>query len=206
MDVHRLPRQGCSTLWDSKHFEQFLDACETGAVAVLAQRVGLVRFEDVESEAAQAGEHAGVGTDARAVLAQGDVAAVMGGVLDLPVCSNRLGGAGGGDRRVGDVEGSLAGLAQQPGFGVAGMDVTLDPDDGGDVRMPAGAGQLGGRIEDGDGAAFVAVAALVVAAGGPERRRGGRDFLDPLMQDRLVVFDTDNQGDVSLRGDLEMFF
>ncbi len=38
---------------------RFLDACETGAVAVLAERVGLVGVEDVESEAAQypSGEH-----------------------------------------------------------------------------------------------------------------------------------------------------
>jgi len=31
-------------------------------------------------------------------------------------------------------------MAQQPGFGVAGVDVALDLDDGGDVRMPSGVG------------------------------------------------------------------
>jgi len=81
--------------------------------------------------------------------------------------------AGGGDRRVGDVEGGLAGMAQQPGLDVAGVDEALDPDDGGDVGMPVGVGQPVRGIEDGDGAAFVAVAALVVAACGPERRRCG---------------------------------
>ena len=45
-------RQGCSTLGNSEHFEQAFDACETGPVAVLAERVGLVCLEDVEGEAA----------------------------------------------------------------------------------------------------------------------------------------------------------
>jgi hypothetical protein len=57
--------QGCSTLWDGEHSEQPFDARESGAVAVLAEGVGPVRLEDVEGEAAQADEHAGVGADAR---------------------------------------------------------------------------------------------------------------------------------------------
>jgi hypothetical protein len=39
--------------------------------------------------------------------------------------------------------------------------------------MPVGVGQTVGGIEDGDGAAFIAVAALVVAVDRPERRCGG---------------------------------
>jgi len=97
-------------------------------------------------------------------------------------------------------------VAQQSGLGVAGIDAALDLDDGGHVRVPVGVGQLVGGIEDGDGAAFVAVAALVVAEGRPERCRGGRDFLDFLVQGRLVVFDPDDQGDVGGCGNLEMFF
>ncbi len=130
----------------------------------------------------------------------------MGGVLDPPVRADSLGGAGGGYRRVRDVEGGLGGIAQQPGFGVAGEGEALDPDDGGDVGMPVGVGQRVGGLEDGDGAAFVAVAARVVGVGGPERRRGGRDLLDALAQDRLVVLDADDQGDAGLCGGLEMFF
>ncbi len=199
-------RQGCSTLRDSEHSEQLSEACEAGPVAILAQGVGAVGLEDVEGEAAQSGEHAGVGADARTVLAQGDVAAVVGGVLDPPVRPDCLGGAGRGHRRVCDVEGGLGGMAQQPGPGVAGVDVALDPDDGGDMRVPVGVGQRVGGIEHGDGAAFIAVAALVMAAGGPERRRGGRDFLDLLVQGRLVVLDADDQGEVGGCGDLERFF
>ena len=70
-----------------------------------------------------------------------------------------LGGAAGGDRPIGDVEGGFGGVVQQPGAGVAGEHVALDTDTGGDVGMPAGIGQFVGRIEDGDDAAFVAVLA-----------------------------------------------
>jgi hypothetical protein len=97
-------------------------------------------------------------------------------------------------------------MAQQPGPGVAGEDIALDTDDGGDVGMPVGVGQFAGRIEDGDGAAFVAVAALVAAVGRPDWLRGGGDFLDLLVQGRLVVLDLNDQGDVGFRRELEMFF
>lgn len=72
-------------------------------------------------------------------------------------------------------------MAQQPGPGTAAEGLALDPDDGGDVRMPICIGQPVSGIEDGDGAAFVAVAARVAAVCGPERRRGGRNLLDPLV-------------------------
>jgi hypothetical protein len=97
-------------------------------------------------------------------------------------------------------------MAQQPGPGVAGEDIALDTDDGGDVGMPVGVGQFAGGIEDGDGAAFVAVAALVAAVGRPDRLRGGGDFLDLLVQGRLVVLDLNDQGDVGFCRELEMFF
>ena len=96
-------------------------------------------------------------------------------------------------------------MAQQPGCGVAGVDVALDPDDGSDVAMPVCVGQRVGGLEDGDGPAFVAVAALVVAVGRAEWWRGGRDLLDPLVQGRLVGLDLDDQGDVGGGGDLELF-
>lgn len=69
-------------------------------VAVLADRIGLVGFEDVESEASQTREDGGVGADTRAVLAEGDVAGVVRGVLHPPVGPHGLCGAGGGERRV----------------------------------------------------------------------------------------------------------
>ena len=157
--------QGCSTLWDDEKSEQIVDAGEGGAVAVLAERAGAVSLEDVEGETAQAGEHAGIGADARAVFAEGDVAAVVGSGLDPPMRAHHLSGAGGGERGIGDVEGGLGGKAQQPGPGIAREDIALDPDDGGDVGVPVGVGQFVGGIEDADGAGFVTVATFVAAMG-----------------------------------------
>src|SRR4051794_30834392 len=142
----------------------------------------------------------------RAILAHGDIAAVVRGGLDGPVGADGLGGAGGGDRRVRDVEGGLGRVSQQPGPGVAGEDVALDADDGGDMVLPAGVGQAACGMEHGDGAAFVAVASAIAAAGRPERRRGRADLLDLLVQGRLVVLDLHDQSDVGCCGDLEMFF
>jgi len=73
-----------------------IDACESGTVAVLRTRRGLIGCENVEGEAAQAGEHAGIGSDARAVFAKSDVAAVMGSVLDTPMPADGIGGSPGG--------------------------------------------------------------------------------------------------------------
>src|ERR1700758_793051 len=86
------------------------EGSEGGAVAVLAERAGAVGLEDVEGETAQAGEHAGIGADARAVFAEGDIAAVVGGGLDPPMRAHRLSGAGGGERGIGDIEGGLVGV------------------------------------------------------------------------------------------------
>jgi len=72
--------------------------------------------------------------------------------------------------------------------------------------MPVGVGQHAIGIEDTDGAAFIAVAALVVAVGRAERCRGGRDLLDLLVQGQLVVFDADDQGDVGRCCGFEVFF
>ena len=198
--------QGCSTLWDTQEPEQVVDACEGGTVAVLAERVGAVGLEDVEGETAQSGEYARVGADARAVLAEGHVAAVVGGGLNPPMPSNGHGSARRGERRVGNVEGGLRGGVQQAGLAVAGKYTALDTNDCGDVRTPVGAGELVGRIEDGDGAALVAVAAYVVTVIGFERRRGFGNCDDLLEQGRLVVLDLDDQRDIGFGCDLEVFF
>ena len=96
----------------------------------------------------------------------------MGGGFDRPVRADRLGGAGGGEWGVRDVEGGLGGVAQQPGACIAREDIALDTDDGGDVGAPVGIGQFVGGIEYADGTGFVAIAALVAAVDRPERRFG----------------------------------
>ena len=119
---------------------------------------------------------------------------------------NSRGSARGGERRVGNIEGGLRGVVQQAGLAVAGKYIALDTNDCGDVGTPVGVGELVGRIEDGDDAAFVAVAAYVVAVIGAERRRGFGDRGDLLEQGRLVVLDLDDQRDIGFGCDLEVFF
>jgi hypothetical protein len=97
-------------------------------------------------------------------------------------------------------------VVQQAGLAVAGKYIALDTNDCRDVGTPVGAGELVGRIEDGDGAALVAVAAYVVTVIGFERRRGFGNRGDLLEQGRLVVLDLDDQRDIGFGCDLEVFF
>ena len=97
-------------------------------------------------------------------------------------------------------------MVQQAGFAITGKDIALDTDDCGDVGTPVGVSELVGRIEDGDGTAFVAVAPFVVTVIGPERRRGFCDPGDLLEQGRLVVLDLGDQRDIGFCCDLEVFF
>src|SRR5215218_10417670 len=119
-----LAHQGCSTLWNAEEVEEAMEAADGGAEAVLGERASAVGLEDVEGEAAAPCEDAGVDADARAILAHGDVTAVVGGVLDLPVISDGDGSAGGGEGGAGEVEGGLGGAAPEAGADAAGEDVT----------------------------------------------------------------------------------
>jgi len=117
-----------------------------------------------------------------------------------------LGSAAGIERFVRDIECRLCGAAQQPGLGAAGVDHAIDTEDGTDMSLPVIVAEFGRRVEDGDGAAFVATAPLVVAVAGAERFGDGGDLGDRLKKGRLVALYLNNQGDVGLLGDLEMFF
>ncbi len=64
-------------LWESNESEQVVDTGESGAIAILGDGASLVSLEDVEGEAAQAGEHAGVGANAGTVFAERYVATVV---------------------------------------------------------------------------------------------------------------------------------
>jgi hypothetical protein len=74
------------------------------------------------------------------------------------------------------------------------------------MGFPVGVVEFAGGIEDADGAAFVAPAPLVAIVAGTERVGGGGDLGDRLEQGRLVALNLNNQGDVGLCGDLEVFF
>jgi hypothetical protein len=72
--------------------------------------------------------------------------------------------------------------------------------------MPFRRGEFFGRIEDRDGAPFVAIAALGTIADLIDRGRCGGDFLDLLVLRWLVVFDLDDQRNIGFGRDLEDFF
>ena len=130
----------------------------------------------------------------------------MRGIFDAPKCADGLGGDGGGERCVGDVEGGIVCQLEQPGFGIACGDGALDLNDGCDMRMPVGIGERAGGVEDGDDAGFVAIAAAVA---GPDdvvwAARSG-DMVDRLFQRRLIVLDLDDEADVAGLGDVDRFF
>ena len=72
--------------------------------------------------------------------------------------------------------------------------------------MPFGAGEFLGRIEDRDGAPFVAIAAPGATADRIDRGRRRSDFLDLLVQCRLIVLDLDDQRSIGRGRGLEGFF
>jgi hypothetical protein len=74
------------------------------------------------------------------------------------------------------------------------------------MGLPVGVGEFVGWIEDGHGAAFVAVTPRIVAPIGVERLGGGRDILDPRVQGRLIDLYLNEEGEVGLFGELEKFF
>lgn len=117
-----------------------------------------------------------------------------------------LGCADGGEGLVGDVESGFGGTAQQPGLGAAGVDDTLDTEDGFDMILPVGVIKFTGGSESCDGAAFVSTAPLAAAMAGTQRLGRGGKFGDRLEQGRLVAFDLNDEVDVGLLGDLEGFF
>jgi hypothetical protein len=120
--------------------------------------------------------------------------------------SNGFGGGSCVELRVRHVESGLSRAVPHSGCGVAGQNPALELDNRLDVRLPLGAAQLVGRVEDGGDARLIAVAASVMTFVVPKRRRGLRDGLDLLVQGRLVVLGLDDQVGIGLSSDLEMFF
>ena len=130
----------------------------------------------------------------------------MRGVFNIPVRADGPRGPSGGDRAVRDVEGGFACRVEQPGCGVTCRDRAFHPDDRGDVGMPIGVGECGGRIKDSDEAGFIAIAAMIAALcaivrGGRRGQAFNRGF-----QGRLIVLDLNDQADFGFLGDLEEFF
>ena len=120
--------------------------------------------------------------------------------------ADRLGRPISSDWVIGHVESGFTGTAQQSGSRGAGVDKALDANDGGDMRLPITSGKRFTRIEDGDGSAFKTAAAVLIVMVGADRGGVGDAARDSLFKRRLVSLDLNDQGDVSLLGDLEMFF
>src|SRR6202012_4038002 len=101
--------QGCSTLLTDSQREYCVETTECGGVSVLIECIVLIASENVVSEAAHAGEDAGVVADARAVFEKGDIARVMQLVFDVPVAADGSGKAACRSLGVSQVVGDLAG-------------------------------------------------------------------------------------------------
>ena len=170
-------------------------------------RVGLIGLQDIVGEAAQSGEDARIFPDSRGVFAERDIARVVGCVFDSPVLTNRGGGGFGCEGAVGQIErGFEAGFPTSCG-GQEVVDRTLDPDDGGHMRLPFGFSDGGLGFEHGDGSGFVAVAPVLVDAPFARQRLGRRaDGFDLAIEGRLIVLDLNNQMGVGGCGGLEGFF
>src|SRR5271170_2530467 len=97
----RRTEQCCSTLSIERHRKYRFEASEGGGEAILSDCVGLIEAKDIVAETPQSGEDAGIFSDARGVFAQGDVARVVGFVLDSPVVANRVRGDVGFDGAAG---------------------------------------------------------------------------------------------------------
>ena len=82
--------QGCSTLSTYGELKQPLDAAEGCPVPVLYERSGLVDSQDVEGEAAQPGEYAGIDADAGGVFVEGNIAGIVAAVFYAPVGADGL--------------------------------------------------------------------------------------------------------------------
>lgn len=139
------------------------------------------------------------------VFAKGDVAAIVRGRFNSPMCADRLGRPVGDDRLVRDVESGFAGAAQQSGSRGAGVDETLDPNHGSHMRLPLAARERFAGIEDGDGSTRKPTAPPLIVMAGTDRGGFGDDVCDGLFKRRLVGLDLNDQGDVGLLGRLEMF-
>ena len=200
-------RQGCSTLSTEGHCEHGFDACDRGGEAVLRDCFGLIAAQDVGGPASHSGEDIRIFSDARGILAERDVARVMGCVLDAPVVAD---GAGGGfcvDRAIGQIYRGFVRLLPQAGGGLVGADRSLDPNDGGDMGLPLRVFDGGPGVEHGNRAGFMAVALFRVdGLDARQRLAGGAGGFRFPTQGRLIVFELNDQVRLGGVGGLESFF
>ncbi len=95
-----------------------------------------IEAKQVEGEAPQQGEEAGVSPNATGILAQGHIPNIVETVLDAPMGAGRVGGGGGRSGGGGYVVGGF--LAGCPVFltGIEHVGVALDFDQGAKMSVP----------------------------------------------------------------------
>ena len=167
----------------------------------------MIALQDIVGETAQSGEDAWIFSDSRGILAEGDIARVVGCVLDAPVLSNRGGGGFGVEGAAGQIERDFEAAFPASCGGLEVENLALDPDDGGHMRLPFRSSDSRLGLEHGDGAGFVAVTPVLVEAAFARQRLGDRtNGLDVSIEGRLIVLDLDNQMGIGRGGGLEGFF
>ena len=124
--------------------------------------VGLVHPQNIVSEAADSGEDAGVLTNTRGVLAQGDVADMVRAILYAPMAANGDGGRFCVDGSIGQIERDLVRGFEPSVRRLKRIHRPLDRDDGGDVGFPFGVRHRGRGVEHADDPRFMAIAAFAV--------------------------------------------
>ena len=131
----------------------------------------------------------------------------MGCVLDAPMRADGGSGDFGCKGAAGQVERGFEAARPASCGGLEVLDGSLDPDDGGDIRLPFRFSDDGLGFEHGDGSGFVAVTPILVDAPFARQRLGRRaDGFDLAVEGRLIVLELNNQMGASGGGGLEGFF
>ena len=117
------------------------------------------------------------------------------------------GGVGGLDRAAGEIESDLLRSFPKAGGGLEAQHDALDLDDGGDQRLPFGAGHRRGSVEDADETDFVTVAPFGIDGANAGKQRGlGANRFGPAAEGKLIVLQLDDEVRLGCRGGLEGFF
>ena len=154
---------------------------------------GSVGAQDIEGEAAQAGEVSRFGSDAALVFAEGDVADVVAAGFDAPVLADGGTDGGGGQADLRRIEGRLAGFAPKAGSGVLVPGEPGDKGGGVDQAVPVGS-EAAGDIEALDVTMLLsAMSGSVDGLGAVGGFLGDADRVDCVEQGLLVGFDLDDE-------------
>ena len=166
---------------------------------------GGVGAKDVEGEGAEPGEVARFGSDAAQVFEEADIADVVAAVFDAPMVADRGAGGGRGQADLAGVDGCLAGLAPETGFGDLVPGEAGDAGGGDDQAVPVGS-EASGDVEGLD--QTMLLAAMTVALdglGAVSGRIGVANRFQFLVEDPLVGFDLGDQEVSAIAGGFKSF-